>query len=122
MDDWMHGWVNAGVGCLLVQFGLREINPRLEALSLPKGLQALHHASGPLPTKNQHTHIHPTMHPIIHPTIHPSVHSPIHTSIPPFIPPPIRSFTHIPIHPSPPNQPPINSLPYPSIHPTIHPS
>src|SRR6218665_2912520 len=90
----MHGWVNVGIGCLLVvawAYGsiLHARGP------LPINLRALRHArcpAGLLPTNDQHTHS----------PNHPSAQSPTHLFTHPFIHPPIRSstntFTHIPIH------------------------
>src|SRR6218665_1252875 len=107
MDNWMHGWVNVGVGCWLVvawAYG-RILHARGH---LPIGLRALRHARGPaglLPTNDQHTHspnhasnnpsIPPSVRTLAHTSIHPPIHSPTH----PFVHPPIYLSTHAFIHP-----------------------
>src|SRR6218665_2627189 len=99
----MHGWVNAGIGCLLVvawAYG-KILHVRGPSL-LAYGLYATPVAQQVYYQQTTNTHIHSTMHPIIHPSHHPSAHSPTHLFTHPFIHPPIRSptntSTHIPFH------------------------
>src|SRR6218665_198566 len=114
-DDWMHGWVNVYVDCLLVvvwAYG-RLIHARGP---LPIGLRALRHAEGPagqLLTNNQRTQS-PTMRPIIHPPNHPSAHSPTH----PFTHPSAHSPKHPPTYPS--THIPIPPTTHPFLHSSIH--
>src|SRR6218665_420083 len=101
-DDWMHGWVSVGVGCLLVvawAYG-RLIHARGP---LPIGLRALRHARGPaglLPTNNQHTYLpkhasnHPSIQPLVRTLTHTSIYPPIHSPPYPFIHPHNPSPTH----------------------------
>src|SRR6218665_2380222 len=116
MDDWMHGWLSVGIGCLLAvawAYG-RLLHARGP---LPIGLRALRHARGPaglLPTNDQHTHS--PNHASTHPSHHPSAHSPTLLFTNPFVHQPIHSSTHTSIHPH------THSPAYPFTHINIHPS
>src|SRR6218665_2585683 len=109
MNNWVHGWVNVCVGCLLA---VAWAYGRLSHARGPQpiGLRALRHARGPAgplltkkqrthftqpyipppiysPTPSIHQHLHSPTHPFIHPSIHPHIHSPTHSFIYPSIHP-----------------------------------
>src|SRR6218665_842156 len=137
MDDWMHGWMNAFVGRLLVvawAYGrlshargptadrLTGFAPRQRPSRATTNKKRTHTLKQPcmqssiqpyVRTLTHHTSIHPPYaltHRISHP-LHPfthTIHQPIHSIT-------IHSSTHPPTHP--PIHPP-NYLPHPSTHPS----
>src|SRR6218665_1507584 len=120
MDDWMHGGVNLGVGCLLVvawAYG-KLIHARCPSAYRLTFTQLCIKSS-------IHRTIRPYTHPpqtsLPHPFIYTPIRSSTHTSIHiyPLIYPYIYIYTHSPTYPS--NQTPIHPFIYPSIHSSIHP-
>src|SRR6218665_264571 len=97
MSDWMHGWVNVCLGCLLVvawAYG-RLIHARGPTAYRLTGFTPRQRPNRST-TNNRPTHIHQpctqsSIHPSSHPSVHSTTHSPTHLFTHPFIHPPILS-------------------------------